>query len=785
MNRTHFLGFAAFAALIIVLAATPAGAATLNVPADYATIQAAIDAAWDGDEIIVSPGTYVEDINFFGKNIILRSTNPTNPDIVSSTIIDGDRKGSVVTFSGTENKSCAFSGFTITNGYVYVSDGGGICGNGTLATIRNNNISGNYGDSGGGLSCCDGTIESNNISGNGASCGGGLYWCNGTIQNNIISGNWTCNGNGGGLYYCNGTIQNNTIFDNIADWGGGGLFECHGTIQNNTIYGNSDDWCGGGLCGCHGGTIRNCIIWQNNAGHGAQFDYCAIPSYSCIQNWTYGGTGNISSDPQLVDPEGGDFHLQPDSPCIDAGDSSPQFNDSDGSRNDMGAYGGPYIPLTVFDDVPVGFWARSEIEALYYAGIVHGYSENPPLYGPDILVSRDQMAVFIQRAKSLPLYTGPQIFDDVPPDHWAYDQIGALYQAGIVEGYSPTEYRPEVICARDQMAVFIQRAKNLPLYTGPQIFDDVSPDYWAYGEIGALYQAGIVKGYTETEYRPSISVDRAQMAVYIYRAFLEDNPSYVYAGAVEIENIPPALNSIGNKTVNEGSLLQFTISATDANNDSLAYSATGLPGGATFSGRTFSWKPTYSQVGTYNVTFTVKDSRGDSDSETIIIAVNNVNRAPEVGTISPSSGTSKPGQLVTFTTTYSDPDGWKNIKYVHLLFNTTVNGSNCFYGYYNQNTNKLYLRNDDNTAWLGGYAPGTSKTIYNSYAVLDCAKTTVSGNGKTLTVKWAIIFKGAFAGTKNSYLYVRDDSNLYSGWKKKGTWQIIKGPYYGPRYPYR
>lgn len=112
--------------------------------------------------------------------------------------------------------------------------------------------------------------------------------------------------------------------------------------------------------------------------------------------------------------------------------------------------------------------------------------------------------------------------------------------------------------------------------------------------------------------------------------------------------------------------------------------------------------------------------------------------SPSVGTITPSSGSSNPNQVVTFITTYTDRDGWRNIHYVHLLINTAVNGANCFYGYYNQNTNKLYLRNDANTAWLGGFAPGSKRVIENSYAKLDCSKTAVFGLGRTLIVKWNI-----------------------------------------------
>ncbi len=83
-------------------------AETIRVPADHPTIQGAIEAACDGDTIIVSPGTYCEIINFLGKAITVRSTNPYNPSIVPATIIEG-----TVTFSPGEGPSGTLCGLTI------------------------------------------------------------------------------------------------------------------------------------------------------------------------------------------------------------------------------------------------------------------------------------------------------------------------------------------------------------------------------------------------------------------------------------------------------------------------------------------------------------------------------------------------------------------------------------------------------------------------------------------------------------------------------------------------
>ena len=86
-------------------------------------------------------------------------------------------------------------------------------------------------------------------------------------------------------------------------------------------------------------------------------------------------------------------------------------------------------------------------------------------------------------------------------------------------------------------------------------------------------------------------------------------------------NQAPILNAIGSQTVTENSTLNFTVSATDPDNDPIIYSALNLPIGATFNSQTFNWTPGSSQAGSYQVTFTAYDGQA-SDSEQITITVN-------------------------------------------------------------------------------------------------------------------------------------------------------------------
>jgi len=137
----------------VVLMGASARAAIINVPADCATIQAAINAATDDDEIVVQPGTYVERIDFLGKAITVRGA-PANP---AFTILDGGAAGSVVTFNTAEGPASELAGLTITNGTGTANGDWGTCGGGVFCggasspTISNCTISGNTAAAGGGI----------------------------------------------------------------------------------------------------------------------------------------------------------------------------------------------------------------------------------------------------------------------------------------------------------------------------------------------------------------------------------------------------------------------------------------------------------------------------------------------------------------------------------------------------------------------------------------------------------------------------------------------------------
>ncbi|WP_342304514.1 putative Ig domain-containing protein [Methanolobus sp. ZRKC5] len=127
---------------------------------------------------------------------------------------------------------------------------------------------------------------------------------------------------------------------------------------------------------------------------------------------------------------------------------------------------------------------------------------------------------------------------------------------------------------------------------------------------------------------------------------------------ITVENVDraPELATISNKAVDENELLSFTISATDPDDETITYSATTLPDGANLDPSTgeFRWIPDYNDEGSYYVQF-IAESNSLSDSETIVITVENVDRAPELATI--SNKAVDENELLSFTISATDPDG--------------------------------------------------------------------------------------------------------------------------------
>lgn len=352
------------AILVLCLWVVPCVAKTITVdndgPADFQSIQAAIDSSWHGDTLIVKRGTYAEQIVFNGRAITVRSEDPDDAGVVQGTVIAATSGFSVI-FDFSEDASSVLQGFTIM-GYGISCEGSsptisknvirncasrGIEGrNGAAPTITGNTISANALE---GIYMCSGTIRGNTISQNAAgvvfcngliadnlisenSDEGGLYSCDGEISGNRIVGNYAAT-HGGGLYACGGDIHHNIIAGNRAGGDGGGLYECTKSIQNNTIVGNIAGNAGGALAQC-AATVRNNIIAANEAvtaggiygpcsntynafsgNLGGNFsggsssglgDIAVVPNFAVEGYWDDNGTDDVSDDSWV----NGDYHLK-------------------------------------------------------------------------------------------------------------------------------------------------------------------------------------------------------------------------------------------------------------------------------------------------------------------------------------------------------------------------------------------------------------------------------------------------------------------------------------------
>ncbi len=359
------LAIVAMLGLLVLGIAVVSNASSINVPADQPTIQAGINAAANGDTVLVAPGTYFENLRMFGKRIVLTShyVLAKDPSFIASTIIDGSTPvkpdtASVIVVIDGEDARTVIQGFTLANGLGtvwhdehgagYYREGGGILCAYTSPTIRHNLFQSNYltgggvtSYGGGGIRAGDGSprILYNTFIDNVGAYGSGIvlnFPVSATVRNNILNANRAVGSYGGGSVWLNGATPATTQY-------------------NNVVYGNVSGGAGSGGVVSFAGTavVANGILWSNTSVQIKPMSGgTANVTYSDVSGG-YAGTGNINLLPSFADFSS--FHLNAGSPAIDGGDPSTAFNDLEDPgapgmalypamgtlRNDMGAYGGP------------------------------------------------------------------------------------------------------------------------------------------------------------------------------------------------------------------------------------------------------------------------------------------------------------------------------------------------------------------------------------------------------------------------------------------------------------
>jgi S-layer homology domain. len=447
-----------------------------------------------------------------------------NPNVATWRVFQVYTTGNL-TVDGLTVRNGRCNGSCTTLGGVDPNAGGGIHNSGTL-TLKNSIISGNTALGGGGIFSLNSTL---------------------TVTNSTFSGNSTFNSDGAGLLIGGTiTVTNSTFSGNIANGDGGAIFNGGALeVTNSTFSGNTAFQAGAiGSIGPATAILKNSILANNSGGN------CAGSIINGGYNLDSGSTcgfgsnnGSMSNtDPKLgsLADNGGPTQtmaLLAGSPAIDRGldflCSGPPVNGVDqrgvirpqGFGCDVGAY--EYNGT--FWDVPLNYWAWDFIERVYAAGITGGCGVNPPQYCPEGIVTRAQMAVFLERGIHGSSYNPPAVgsstgFTDVSTTYWAAAWIKQLAAEGITGGCGIGVYCPEGAVTRAQMAVFLLRAEHGASYTPPAIggssgFNDVPTSYWAVAWIKQLVAEGITSGCGAGIYCPESPVTRAQMAVFLVRTF--------------------------------------------------------------------------------------------------------------------------------------------------------------------------------------------------------------------------------------------------------------------------
>ena len=185
------------------------------------------------------------------------------------------------------------------------------------------------------------------------------------------------------------------------------------------------------------------------------------------------------------------------------------------------------VGVHTFPDVTNAHWAWEYIEAVVANGVANGYPGGE--YAPAVSVNRAQMAIFVARAHAggdANVPTGPvtPTFSDVLPAEVFYDHVEYCYANNIVQGFDPTTYGPYGMVTREQLAIYIARAltggdSSVPPGPATPTFPDVAPTDIAYDHVEYCYDQGVVRGFPDGTYGPTVLVTRDQMAVYISRAF--------------------------------------------------------------------------------------------------------------------------------------------------------------------------------------------------------------------------------------------------------------------------
>jgi parallel beta-helix repeat protein len=323
----------------------------LHVPIQYATIQEAMAAALAGDTVLVAPGTYQENVVIDLPGVVMIAESDRG-----STVIEAVDYGQPAVRITANAVAAVVSGFTICGS----QSARGLVMGADSCLVYNCELVNNED---GGIYCyangC--TVSKCTMHDNGVPWSGAGIWLRGDSTSIDSCTFYHCRSvAGGGAIHVDRvdglTLSYSIGYENSTGSHGGGFIYVYESpnvvLVNNTIVDNSADNRGSAIAIWESGTVelRNNIVAFNESAYGVwSFSTTVVNEYNDVfANYgPYGeaadyfglvpGTGAFSENPMFTDPFGSDFHLVSGSPCIDAGDPDPQYNDPDGTRNDVGA----------------------------------------------------------------------------------------------------------------------------------------------------------------------------------------------------------------------------------------------------------------------------------------------------------------------------------------------------------------------------------------------------------------------------------------------------------------
>ncbi len=170
--------------------------------------------------------------------------------------------------------------------------------------------------------------------------------------------------------------------------------------------------------------------------------------------------------------------------------------------------------IPVLNDIS-GHWAQVNIQALIETGVISGYPDNS--FKPETTISRAEFATILAKAFKLTPKAGSEFADTA--NHWAKNYISWAAAAGIVSGYSPTSFGPDDLITREQMAVMIVKAAELEIPAGDTAFTDKGKiSEWAKDAVAAAVNAGFIKGNPDNTMAPQNNATRAEAVTVILNA---------------------------------------------------------------------------------------------------------------------------------------------------------------------------------------------------------------------------------------------------------------------------